>query len=119
MKKVSLWLMVLLYFAAGINHFVSTSTYISIMPAYVPWHLQMVYISGVCEILFALLLIPASTRRFAAWLIIILLIAIFPANIQMAINDWNANNMQHWATVLRLPLQILLIVWAYSFTKKR
>ena len=107
----------LLYVAAGINHFVNTKMYLRIMPSYIPWHLQCVYISGVCEILFGLLLIPLITRRLAAWLIMALLIAIFPANIQMMVDSWNDNQLQHWATILRLPLQFLLIWWAYIFTK--
>jgi len=117
MKKISLYVMALLYVAAGINHFANTKTYVSIMPAYIPLHVQLVYVSGVCEILFGILLIPFATRRLASWLIIALLIAIFPANIQMMVNSWNENNLQHWATVLRLPLQVVLIWWAYTFTK--
>jgi uncharacterized membrane protein len=109
--------MALLYVAAGINHFVNTKTYVSIMPAYLPLPFQLVYISGVCEILFGILLIPFATRRLAAWLIIVLLIAIFPANIQMMVNSWNDNNFQYWATIFRLPLQVVLIWWAYTFTK--
>jgi uncharacterized membrane protein len=109
--------MALLYVAAGINHFANTKTYTGIMPAYLPLHLQLVYISGVCEILFGILLIPFVTRRLAAWLIIALLIAIFPANIQMMVNSRNDNNLQHWATIFRLPLQVILIGWAYTFTK--
>ena len=109
--------MVLLYVAAGINHFANTKMYMKLMPSYIPWHLQMVYISGVCEILFALLLIPFASRRLAAWLIIVLLIAIFPANIQMAVDAWHDNQLQRWATIFRLPLQFVLIWWAYVFTK--
>lgn len=109
--------MVLLYVAAGINHFVNTKMYVNIMPSYIPWHLQLVYISGICEILFGLLLIPFATRRVAAWLIIALLIAVFPANIQMAVASWNDNQLQHWATIFRLPLQFVLMWWAYIFTK--
>ena len=117
MKKVSLALMIILYVAAGINHFINPGIYLNIMPPWVPMHDEMVFISGVCEILFAVLLIFPSTRRLGAWLIIILLIAVFPANVQMTINDYHQHNPKLWLSILRLPLQILLIWWAYSFTK--
>ena len=117
MKKASLYLMALLYIAAGINHFASTKVYMEIMPAYIPWHLFMVYLSGVCEVAFGVLLLPAATRKVAAWLIIVLLMAVFPANVQMMLNDLHHHSSNLWLTIVRLPLQLLLIWWAYTFTK--
>lgn len=116
MKKVLLYLMALFYTIAGINHFVHTPTYMQIMPPWLPFPLPLVYITGVCETLFGLLLIPAATRRTAAWLIIALLVAIFPANIQMMLNYWHAHNPLLWVTILRLPAQVLLILWARVYT---
>lgn len=112
-----LYLMSLLYIAAGIYHFVNPKMYLRIMPPYLPFHLPLVYISGVCEILFALLLIPESTRTIGAWLIIVLLVAVFPANIQMAINFKQHNSPGLWIAIARLPLQIALIWWAWMYTK--
>jgi len=109
--------MITLYIAAGANHFLHAGSYIKIMPPWIPLHKQMVFISGVCEILFAVLLILPPTRRLAAWCIIALLVAVFPANLQMTLNYCHEHNPGLWATVLRLPLQIPLIWWAYSFTK--
>jgi uncharacterized membrane protein len=60
-------------------------------------------------------LIPDATRSIAAWLIIALLIAIFPANIQMSINFKRKNNPYFWITIVRLPLQLLLIWWAWLY----
>ncbi len=111
--------MVILYLLAGINHFIHPAMYLTIMPSYIGWHGALVFASGVFEIILALLLIPHSSRRIAAWGIIALLIAVFPANIQMAINYYNENNPGFWIAVLRLPLQALLIWWAYSFTGKK
>ncbi len=119
MKKVSLWLMIILYVAAGINHFIHPQGYLKIMPAWLPWHLLLVNFSGGCEIFFALLLIPRSTRPVAAWLLIALLIAVFPANIQMTINYFKEHHPQTWISVIRLPLQLLLIAWAYRFTREK
>lgn len=119
MRKASLYLMALIYLLAGVNHFIHPGTYLKIMPPWMPYPEQLVFISGVFEIALALLLLPAATRRVAAWGIIILLIAVFPANIQMSINYYRENNPNFWITLLRLPLQFVLIWWAYGFTKRR
>jgi uncharacterized membrane protein len=116
MKKILLYFMVAFYFIAGINHFVHAANYERIMPLWLPYPLSLVYISGACEIVFGLLLIPPATRRIAAWLIIALLVAVFPANIQMMLNYWHRHDPQLWITILRLPLQIVLVWWAYGYT---
>ena len=118
LKRISLWAMMVFYSAAGLNHFINPEFYLPIMPPYLGWHLQLIYISGAFEIIFALLLIPTITRRTASWLIIALLIAVFPANIQMTINYFNENSPDLWISVVRLPIQLLLIWWAWSFTRK-
>jgi uncharacterized membrane protein len=117
-KKISLVFMAAGYVVAGLNHFINPGIYLSIMPPLLPQPLMLVYISGICEIVFGILLLPLFTRRFAAWCMILLLIAIFPANIQMAINYYRAHNPYLWITILRLPLQFILIRWAYAFTKR-
>ncbi len=119
MRRFSLYAMALLYLAAGINHFVNPSFYEKIMPPYLSYHSALIFISGVCEVLFAILLLPPQTRSRAAWLIILMLIAIFPANIQMAIDFYKQESSYLWAAVLRLPLQFILIWWAHTFTKKK
>src|SRR6187549_1840098 len=100
--------MSLLYIIAGINHFLHPLFYKKIMPGFIPWHMPIIFISGIAEILLGILLIPVVTRRFAAWGIIVLLIAIFPANINMMLNYYNAKNPALWITILRLPLQVVL-----------
>lgn len=105
------------YTAAGINHFLNPSFYEKIMPPYLPYHLPLIYFSGLCEIVFGILLIPVSTRKIAAWLIIILLIAIFPANVQMAVDYKASDNPDLWIAIVRLPAQIILIWWAWIYTK--
>ena len=114
-RKISLWCMVLLYVYAGINHFIHPAVYLQIMPPWLLQPLMLVYISGVCEIVFGLLLLPAYTKRIAVWCIIFLLIAVFPANIQMTINYYREHNPYLWLTIVRLPLQVILIWWAWSF----
>ena len=116
-KKYLAFIMALAYIAAGTNHFIDPVFYIKIMPPYLPFHSQLVFLSGVCEIVFGALIIPLKTRRLAAWAIIALLIAVFPANIQMTINYYNAHDPLLWVTIVRLPLQFVLIYWAWIYTK--
>ena len=117
MKNLLLYVMAIVYVAAGLNHFINPKFYTRIMPPWLPYPLMLVNISGVCEIAFSLLLIPAATRAIGAWLIILLLIAVFPANIQMSVNYWKYHNPYFWVTLLRLPLQFVLIWWAWVYTK--
>ena len=117
MKKFFLYVMILFYLGAGINHFWHPAFYLQIMPNWLPWHSELVILSGGFELLFALLLLFDHTRRVAAWGIILLLIAVFPANIQMMLNYSKEQNPHFWISIIRLPLQALLIWWAYIFTK--
>lgn len=117
MRKISLFLMSMLYFFAGINHFWHPVFYLKIMPSWLGFHETLLAISGVCEIVVALLLLPNKTRPLAAWCTILLLIFVFPANIQMMINYVNEHNPKLWVAILRLPMQGLLVWWAYTFTK--
>jgi uncharacterized membrane protein len=117
MKKIALYIMILFYAGAGINHFVHPDFYLKIMPPWIPWHEELVFISGICEVLFALLLVFPVTRRLGAYCIIALLIAVFPANIQMLLDHYRDNNPMIWLAIIRLPIQLVLIWWAYCFTK--
>lgn len=102
---------------AGSMHFLRPLVFIKIIPSYIPFHIQMVYISGIVEILCGLLLLFPQTQTIGAWLSIILFVAVFPANIEMAKDFYLMHNKYFWLTVLRLPLQLVLIWWAYQFTK--
>jgi len=107
--------------AAGANHFVSPAPYLGMMPAEIPesLHAPLVMISGIAEMLGGLGLILPATRRLAAWGLIALYIAVFPANLNMAINGipLGGHQLPAWALWGRLPLQLLLIAWAYSYTR--
>ena len=119
MNRFFLFLMAAFYVAAGINHLWQPKMYLSIMPPYIPYQEMMVGISGVIEIVLGMLLLYPSTRSLAAWGIIILLIAVFPANIQMAINWQESNHPNVWIAIVRLPLQLLLIWWAYQYINRK
>ncbi|MEI7486226.1 MAG: hypothetical protein WCJ72_02235 [Chryseobacterium sp.] len=102
---------------AGIMHFVKPQIFIKIMPSYIPFHLQTVYISGLFEILCGILLIFPQTQNLVANLSILLFFLVFPANVEIAKNFYQIHHKYFWLTVLRLPLQIVLIWWAYQFRK--
>jgi uncharacterized membrane protein len=117
---ISRWVLTLFMVAAGINHFVAAESYVGMIPAVLPAPWALVYISGTAEILGGLGLILPATRRLAAWGLIALFIAVFPANLNMAINHLPLGTypMPSWALWARLPLQVLLIWWASSFTRR-
>src|ERR1700760_3848964 len=85
-KKISLILLVVFYLAAGANHFRDPQSYVNIIPPYFPFPEKLNLAAGVFELLFALLLIPKKTRNWAAWGIILMLIAFLPVHIAMISN---------------------------------
>jgi uncharacterized membrane protein len=112
-RRIALVLASIFYIGAGVLHFTKTAFYLKIMPPYVPWHLAMVQISGVCEILGGLGLLIPIVRRAAAWGLVALLIAVFPANIYMVTDPVAAGAASLSPLVLwgRLPLQLVFIAW--------
>jgi len=104
---------------AGANHLLNPESYRKIIPGFLPYPGTLVYLSGLFEIIFGVLLVPRSTRKAAAWGIILLLVAVFPANIQMMLNYLHENRPYAWVTVLRLPVQGLLIWWASLYVRKQ
>ena len=107
-----------IFIVAGALHFILTATYVRIMPPYLPAHTLLVQISGVCEILGGIGLLVPATRVFAAWGIIALLVAVMPANIQMAVDHAHWPKIPEWALWARLPLQLPLIAWAWLYTRQ-
>jgi uncharacterized membrane protein len=95
------------------NHFLSPKPYLSMMPAYLPAHLVLVQISGVAEILGGLGVLFEATRIPAACGLILLLIAVFPANLGVALHGWPGVNLPSWALWCRLPFQAVFIGWIY------
>ena len=121
MAKVKFLLKILMaafYLLAGINHFRNPAFYLRMMPPYLPAHEALNYVSGGAEILLGLLLlVPRWTRR-AAWGVIALLIAVFPANLHMALHPEQFADIRPLFLYLRLPAQLLLILWAYWYTRQ-
>lgn len=114
------WLLGVAMISIGVMHFVNPAPFVAIMPAFLPWHLELVWISGAFEIaLGAGVLLPA-TRRASAWGLVALYLAVFPANINMAVNGISppgGPDIPSWLAWGRLPLQLVLIAWAYWYTR--
>jgi len=114
-RTVLRWLLTVFMVVAGANHFVAPAAYVAMMPSALPAPAALVYISGLAEILGGLGLILPATRRLAGWGLIALFVAIFPANINMAVHHLplGGREIPTWALWARLPLQIVLVAWAY------
>jgi uncharacterized membrane protein len=109
-----------IFAVSGVLHFAIPKPYESIVPKPLPYKRELVYVSGVAELGCAALLTRPSTRRLAGILSFGLLLAVFPANVQMTISTWQSRQAPLWwkiATVLRLPLQIPPLRWALTSTK--
>jgi uncharacterized membrane protein len=104
---------------AGVLHFVRPRMYEAIMPDYLPAHRELVYASGLAEIAGGLATLHPATRRAGSWWSIATLVAVFPANVDMAIHADQYPDIPGGAAALyaRLPLQALVIAWAYAAGK--
>ena len=102
------------FILAGIMHFVIPSVYESIVPRYLPARRALVYASGVAEIAGGAGVLHPRTRRLASWFNVTTLIAVTPANVEMAVHPerYGAVPGGRTALIARLPLQLLLIAWA-------
>lgn len=104
-----LWILAVSFMAAGANHFVNPDPYRSMMPVYLPEHGLLVQVSGIFEILGGIGILFPKTRRMAGWGLMALLIAVFPANLNVAVNGWPGREIESWVLWLRLPLQLALL----------
>ena len=115
-KTVSKYLLAIFMITAGIMHFANPAFFLKIMPPYLPFHYNLVLVSGVFEFLLGVLLLVPKCSRLAAWGIVALLIAVFPANLYVFQHQeiLPAPPIVH---LLRLPLQGVFILWAYWHTR--
>lgn len=113
-ELISLYLMTAFYVFAGVSHFAKPMFFLKIMPSWVPFPEKVNLMVGAIEVILSLGLLVPFFRVYAAWGIIVLLVAVFPANIyhyQLA----RQKNKQVIATLIRLPVQGLLLYWAFTF----
>jgi uncharacterized membrane protein len=109
---------------AGTMHFVLPRQYEAIVPPYVPRHREAVQVSGAAEIVGGLAVARPATRRLARWWLLALLVAVFPANVHMALNPEQVKGIDlrrvpPWALWARLPLQPLMMWWVWRATEDR
>jgi uncharacterized membrane protein len=120
-KKISLVMLVLFYLVAGINHFRSPGSYLRLIPRCIPYPTVVNILAGCFEVLFALLMIFPKTRPFAAWGIIMMLIAFLPVHTSMIgdaplkLGDLLVTPLLAWVRLV--VLQPLLILWAWWYTR--
>jgi uncharacterized membrane protein len=117
-KRGARWLFGLVFIAAGILHFIRPAMFAAIVPPYLPWPAALVAISGAAEILLGAMLLYERSARAAAWGLILLLLAVYPANVHMAINSHLFPSLSPTALWVRLPLQFVLIGIAFWFTRR-
>jgi uncharacterized membrane protein len=113
--RIFRYLLAAIFVLAGANHFWKPDFYVAIMPPYLPWHLELVWISGVFEILGGIgVLLPHPLRRAAGWGLVALLVAVFPANVHFALTqDSMPGFLLAW---IRLPFQVVFIGWVLQCT---
>ena len=116
-RRIALFGVALFFVGAGVAHFVDTAFFVSIVPPYLPSPLALVIVSGVCEILGGLGVLPAATRRLAGWGLLALLAAVYPANVHMALHPERFPGFSPAALVARLPLQFACAVWVWWATR--
>ena len=116
-KYFSMIVMGVFYISIGVSHFTSPIWYVQIVPPYLPYKLELVYISGLFEILFGGMLLFKKTRFLAGWGLILLLIAVYPANIYLAQTNGAAMNTTPLIAWGRLPVQFIFVGLAYWHSK--
>ena len=114
MGRVAMTAMLLL---AGIAHFIYFEPMVAMMPDFVPLKLEIVYFTGVCELLAAAGLLWDQTAKPTSVMLIIFFIAILPANIMGSLKGVNIPGAEYgpWYLLFRVPLQIFFIWWVYYF----
>ena len=118
-KRIGLCLVFLWFFVGGLAHFVAADQEATIVPPYIPWPHEVIFISGVFEILGAMGLLCGKTRRWAGMGLFMLTIAVTPANIYM-LQQAQQFPVPYWVLWLRLPLQVglLLLIWWSTILRK-
>ncbi len=116
-QDINIYLFAGLFLFTGTMHFIKPDVFIRIMPDYIPFHNAMVFWSGVAEVAGGIGYLFPEMRFFAAWGLIILLLAVFPANIDMFLKARKRRGFDlfTWITLLRLPIQPVLIWWVFCY----
>lgn len=116
-KNIVLGIVFFWFFAGGIGHFVNSAFFVNIMPPYLPYHLEIVYISGVFEILGALGLLHHLTRQWAGNGLFLLTLAVTPANIHMWMHPELFPEVPSPLLSVRLVIQVILLMGIWWSTR--
>ena len=119
-KRILLWVMAAFYVFGGFNHLMNPEFYLAIMPPSLPNPEWLNVLSGLAEIVLGVYVLEPRARVLAAWGIIALLVAVFPANVYVAAQNLGSGGPGTGNAVfnyVRLPLQALLVVWAWWYTR--
>lgn len=114
-------LLAVFFIIGGVMHFVLPATYAGVMPPWLPWHAALVALSGVAEVAGGIGVLVTPLRRAAGWGLIVLSVAVLPANVQM-LQDGLAAGRPGWQIALlliRLPLQAALIWWIWRVAARK
>ena len=119
-KKITIYIISLLYINVGVQHFINPDFFITIVPPIIKWKVKAVIVSGFIEILLGILLLFQQSRKLASWGIILLLIAVFPANIYLYFSDSAREilSISKNQSLFRMPFQIPLIIISYWHSKE-
>lgn len=118
-KNILLYLLVAFYLFMGAMHFIKPEQYFAMMPSWLPAHTFLITLSGLFEIALALMLIPIKTRALAAKIIMAMLIVfLLMIHIPESIGYYKTGNEKLMASIIRLPIQFVLMAWAWMFTRK-
>jgi uncharacterized membrane protein len=118
-RRASRWSLAAFFIGAGVNHFVIPRTYEQIVPPALKGNAKLlVQVSGVAEVAGGLGVLLPGTRRLSGLGLIALLAAVFPANVYMAREPGHFRKIPSWALYARLPLQPLMMLWAWRATRR-
>ena len=117
MRRTARYALAAFFVLAGVNHFVSPDFYLQMMPAYLPWHRELVVLSGILEVVGGLCVLVPGLREAAGRGLVLLLIGIFPANVNMALHPELFPDIPVWSLYARLPFQLVFIAWAWWATR--
>jgi uncharacterized membrane protein len=116
-KRIALFLVAAFFVSAGVGHFTNEAFFVRIVPPWLPYPLLMVQVSGIAEIAGGLGVLIPRLRRLAGWGLLALLVAVYPANIHMALHPEQFPDMTPTALYVRLPLQFVAMAWVWWVTK--
>ena len=118
-KLLTIYFMSISYTYVGVRHFIDPDFFLAIMPNYLTFHLEFVYLSGIAEVVLGLMLLSKKTRKTGAIGIIVLLMLVFPANIHLVKSELSQSllGVTKSQSIYRLPFQGLFILIAYWHSK--